>query len=207
MPVSWPSPHSGVSPYRPTAYTSFSSVCICVNVVSAETFPRYPPSPAQYAQGQARRNGSHAYSATCPSSQLTSKTRRSGRIRQPLGRWNTSATSLMIRTMATMEDFERIEMRVGRIVAVEDFPAARNPSYKLTIDFGPFGTRRSSVAVRPWYAKDQLEGRLVVCVTNFPPRRIATFDSEVLTLGAIDAAKRVTLLEPDAECELGSRIG
>jgi tRNA-binding protein len=109
--------------------------------------------------------------------------------------------------MATMDDFDRIEMRVGRIVAVEDFPAARNPSYRLTIDLGPFGTRRSSAAVRPWYSKEQLHGRLVVCVTNLPPRRIATFDSEVLTLGAIDGDKRVTLLEPDADCELGSRIG
>ena len=109
--------------------------------------------------------------------------------------------------MATIEDFDRIEMRVGRVVAVADFPEARNPSYKLTIDFGPHGTRRSSAAVRPWYSKDELQGRLVVCVTNFPPRRIATFDSEVLTLGAIDGEKRVTLLEPDADCELGSRIG
>jgi tRNA-binding protein len=109
--------------------------------------------------------------------------------------------------MATMDDFDRVEMRVGRIVAVEDFPAARNPSYKLTIDLGPHGVRRSSAAVRPWYSKDQLQGRLVVCVTNLPPRRIATFDSEVLTLGAIDEAKRVTLLMPDADCELGSRIG
>jgi tRNA-binding protein len=108
--------------------------------------------------------------------------------------------------MATMDDFDRVEMRVGRIVAVEDFPAARNPSYRLTIDLGPFGMRRSSAAVRPWYSKEQLQGRLVVCVTNLPPRRIATFDSEVLTLGAIDGAKRVTLLEPDADCELGSRI-
>ena len=106
-----------------------------------------------------------------------------------------------------MDDFDRIEMRVGRVVAVEDFPAARNPSYKLTIDLGPHGVRRSSAAVRRWYSKEQLQGRLVVCVTNLPPRRIATFDSEVLTLGAIDEAKRVTLLEPDADCELGSRIG
>jgi len=109
--------------------------------------------------------------------------------------------------MATMDDFDRIEMRVGRIVAVEEFPAARNPSYKLTIDLGPHGVRRSSAAVRQWYSKEQLQGRLVVCVTNLPPRRIATFDSEVLTLGAIDGTKRVTLLEPDADCELGSRIG
>jgi len=106
-----------------------------------------------------------------------------------------------------MDDFDRVEMRVGRIVAVEDFPAARNPSYKLTIDLGPHGVRRSSAAVRAWYSKEQLQGRLVVCVTNLPPRRIATFDSEVLTLGAIDEAKRVTLLEPDADCEVGSRIG
>ncbi|HAF08719.1 MAG TPA: tRNA-binding protein [Chloroflexi bacterium] len=109
--------------------------------------------------------------------------------------------------MATLDDLQKIEMRVGRIVAVEDFRAARNPSYKLTIDFGPFGTRRSSAAVRPWHSKEQLDGRLVVCVTNLPPKRIATFDSEVLTLGAIDAEKKVTLLEPDAACELGSRIG
>ena len=108
---------------------------------------------------------------------------------------------------ATIDDFKKIEMRVGRIVAVDDFPEARNPSWKLTIDFGPLGTRRSSAAVRPWYTKDQLVGRLVVCVTNFPPRRIATFDSQVLTLGAVQADGRVVLLEPDAESELGSPIG
>lgn len=106
-----------------------------------------------------------------------------------------------------MEDFRRIEMRVGRIVRVDDFPEARNPSYKLTIDFGPYGVRRSSAAVLRWYEKDRLVGRLVVCVTNFPPRRIATFDSEVLTLGAIGGDGRVVLLEPDGEAELGSPIG
>ena len=106
-----------------------------------------------------------------------------------------------------MDDFLKIEMRVGRVVAVDDFPEARNPSYKLTIDLGPFGTRRSSAAIQPWYEKAALVGRLVVCVTNFPPRRIATFNSEVLTLGAVDANKKVTLLEPDADCELGARIG
>lgn len=106
----------------------------------------------------------------------------------------------------TLEEFQRFELRVGRIVAVEDFPEARNPSYKLTIDLGPYGTKRSSAAIRPWYTKEQLQGRLIVCVTNFPARRIATFDSEVLTLGAVDDARRVTLLQPDAECPLGSRI-
>jgi tRNA-binding protein len=108
--------------------------------------------------------------------------------------------------VATIEDFQKIEMRVGRVLAVEDFPEARNPSYKLTIDFGPYGRRRSSVAVRRWYQKDDLVDRLVVCVTNFPPRRIATFESEVLTLGAVEADGRVVLLRPDADAELGSPI-
>lgn len=108
--------------------------------------------------------------------------------------------------MATIDDFKKIEMRVGRVLAVEDFPEARNPSYKLVIDFGPHGTRRSSAAVRQWYEKDELVGRLVVCVTNFPPRRIATFESEVLTLGAISEDGRVVLLAPDDNAELGSPI-
>ena len=107
---------------------------------------------------------------------------------------------------ATIEDFKKIEMRVGRVIAVDDFPEARNPSYRLTIDLGPLGTRRSSAAVRRWYEKADLLGRLVVCVTNFPPRRIATFDSEVLTLGAVEADGRVVLLRPDQDAELGSPV-
>jgi tRNA-binding protein len=106
-----------------------------------------------------------------------------------------------------MDDFQKIDMRVGRVLVVEDFPEARNPSYKLIIDFGAYGTRRSSAAVRQWYEKQDLVGRLVICVTNFPPRRIATFDSEVLTLGAMQADGRVVLLKPDDEAELGSPIG
>ena len=106
----------------------------------------------------------------------------------------------------TLDDFRKIEMRVGRIVAVEDFPEARNPSFKLTIDFGSHGTKRSSAAVQGWYDKRALLGRLVICVTNFPPRRIATFDSEVLTLGAMQSDGRVVLLEPDRDAELGSLI-
>ena len=105
-----------------------------------------------------------------------------------------------------MADFQKIEMRVGRILAADDFPEARNPSYKLIIDFGAFGTRRSSAAVRRWYEKHDLVGRLVVCVTNFPPRRIATFESEVLTLGAVEEDGRVVLLKPDGDAELGSTI-
>jgi tRNA-binding protein len=108
--------------------------------------------------------------------------------------------------VATIDEFKKIEMRVGRVVAVDDFPEARNPSWKLTIDFGPHGTKRSSAAVRKWYERGDLVGRLVVCVTNFPPRRIATFDSEVLTLGAVEADGRVILLQPDHDAELGSII-
>lgn len=110
-------------------------------------------------------------------------------------------------TRITIEDFDRVEMRVGRIVQVEDFPKARKPSYRLLIDFGPFGTRRSSAALRPFYAKEDLLNRQVVAVTNFPARRIADFDSEVLVLGAIEPGGRIVLLRPEAEAELGTRIG
>jgi tRNA-binding protein len=108
--------------------------------------------------------------------------------------------------MATIDDFKRIEMRVGRIVGVDDFPEARNPSFKLVIDLGELGLRRSSAALVRWYTKDDLVGRLVVCVTNLPPRRIATFDSEVLTIGAMQPDGRVVLLQPDADAVLGSPI-
>ena len=107
----------------------------------------------------------------------------------------------------TIDDFKQVEMRVGRVVAVDDFPEARNPSYQLTIDFGPHGSRRSSAAVRSCYRKDELLGRLVVCVLNFPPRRIAGFASEVLVLGAIERSGRVCLLRPDPDADLGSEIG
>ncbi len=106
----------------------------------------------------------------------------------------------------TIEDFERVEMRVGRILQVEEFPQARKPSYRLLIDFGPHGVRRSSAAVRSLYPPDALVGRQVVAVTNFPPRRIAGFESEVLVLGAVEQGGRIFLLQPDAEAELGARI-
>ena len=108
--------------------------------------------------------------------------------------------------MATIEDFAKIDMRVGRVVRVDDFPEARNPAWKLEIDFGAeIGTKRSSAQIKH-YARDDLEGRLVVGVVNFPPRRIAGFESEVLVLGALDDAKGVTLLRPDEDVELGDRI-
>ena len=106
-----------------------------------------------------------------------------------------------------MADFDKIEMRVGRIVLVEDFPAAPNPSYRLTVDFGPFGTRRSSAAVR--LVHEGPAARTARRLHHEPPAapdRDVRFGSADVG-GAIDTEERVTLLEPDADCELGSRIG
>ncbi len=111
-----------------------------------------------------------------------------------------------VRDTATIDDFERIDMRVGRVVAAEDFPAARKPAYQLTIDFGPLGVRRSSVQLTQVYRREELPGRLVIAVLNFPARRIAGFSSEVLVLGIPDAAGNVVLLEPEREVPLGGRV-
>lgn len=108
--------------------------------------------------------------------------------------------------MATFEEFLRIDMRVGRVTRVEDFPEARTPAWKLWIDFGSeIGERRSSARLTH-YAREELEGTLVVGVVNFPPRRVATFDSEVLVLGALDEEHGVVLLRPDRDCAPGDRI-
>ena len=95
---------------------------------------------------------------------------------------------------------------MGRVLAVEDFPEARVPAWKLTIDFGPeIGVKRSSAQITN-YRREELEGRLVVAVVNFPPRRIGPFLSEVLVLGALDESNRVVLLRPDESVEPGARI-
>ena len=108
---------------------------------------------------------------------------------------------------ATFDDFQKIDMRVGRVDAVDEFPEARVPAWKLTIDFGPeVGTKRSSAQITR-YTREELMGRLVVAVVNFAPKRIAGFASEVLVLGALDEEKGVVLLRPDADCEPGDRIG
>src|SRR3954452_14039136 len=97
-------------------------------------------------------------------------------------------------------------MRVGRVLEVHDFPEARKPAWKLTIDFGPeIGVKRSSAQITT-YARDELVGRLVVAVVNFPPRQIGPFMSEVLCLGASDESGAIILLRPDADVPLGSRI-
>ncbi len=108
--------------------------------------------------------------------------------------------------MATIEDFEQVDLRVGRVVTAEPFPEARKPAYKLTIDFGPLGLRRSSAQLTDLYELDELPGRLVVAVVNFPPRRIAGFVSEVLVLGVPDAEGRVVLLAPERDVPLGGRV-
>ena len=103
-------------------------------------------------------------------------------------------------------DFEKVDMRVGRIVAVEDFPEARKPAWKLRIDFGPrIGEKRSSAQITN-YTREQLEGRLVVAVVNFPPRQIGPVRSEVLVLGAVADDHPVLLLEPDEGSQPGDRI-
>lgn len=107
----------------------------------------------------------------------------------------------------SLEQFQNVDMRVGRIQTVEDFPEARNPSFKLTIDFGPeIGLKQSSAHLPEYYEKDELIGRQVVAVVNFPPMRIAGFKSEVLVLGAIQGDDRVILLQPDEVSEIGARI-
>ena len=109
--------------------------------------------------------------------------------------------------MIDIDHFRAVDMRVGRIVEVEDFPQARVPAWKLTIDCGPeLGQKRSSAQIAH-YGREELENTLVVCVVNFPPRQIGPFRSEVLVLGALDELHGVVLLRPDKEAAPGSRIG
>jgi tRNA-binding protein len=105
------------------------------------------------------------------------------------------------------EDFERVEMRVGRVVEVKEFPEARNPSMLLKIDFGPeLGTRQSAAAIRALYSLEEIQGRLVVAVVNFPPKQIANHISEALVLAGVNADGSLRLLQPDGEVELGARV-
>ncbi len=106
----------------------------------------------------------------------------------------------------TVADFERIEMRVGRILEAEPFPEARKPAYKLLLDFGGLGMRRSSAQLNAHYQPADLRGRLVIAVMNFPPRQIGPVRSEVLVLGVPDAAGAVVLLEPTEDVPLGGRV-
>ena len=104
----------------------------------------------------------------------------------------------MIKPVISYEDFDKVDIRVGKIIKVEDFPQARKPSYKLTIDFGSeIGAKRSSAQLMKYYKKDDLIGKKVLGVINFPPRQIGPFLSEVLTLGVPDEEHECILIVPD----------
>jgi tRNA-binding protein len=113
-----------------------------------------------------------------------------------------------VRQELSWEDFEKTEMRVGTIIEVNDFPEARKPAYQLTIDFGEtIGFRKSSAQITQRYSKDDLKGRQIVAVINFPKKQIGKFMSECLVLGAVGDGGDVVLLAPDFEVENGLRIG
>jgi tRNA-binding protein len=107
-----------------------------------------------------------------------------------------------------LADFEKVDIRVGIVMRAQEFPEARRPAYKLEIDFGPeVGLKRSSAQITRHYRPGELEGRRVVAVVNFPPKRIGPFVSEVLVLGAYDDEGEVVLLAPDGVVTPGSKIG
>ena len=111
------------------------------------------------------------------------------------------------KAVVSYADFEKLDIRAGRIVAAEAFPAARKPAYKLTVDFGPdVGVKRSSAQITAHYSLDSLVGKVVVAVVNFAPKRIADFTSEALILGVADGNGQVVLLSPDFDVPLGGAV-
>ena len=109
--------------------------------------------------------------------------------------------------MATFDDFQKLDIRVGKIVEVEDFPEARNPSYKLKIDLGEeIGIKKSCAQLVKNYTKEDLQDKLVLCVVNFPPRQIGPAISEVLTLGVPNENGECVLIHPEREVKLGGRL-
>jgi tRNA-binding protein len=109
--------------------------------------------------------------------------------------------------MITYDEFEKVDIRVGKIVEVQDFPEARKPAYKLVIDFGPeIGLKKSSAQIVQHYSKDQLIGKLIMGVVNFPTKQIGPFISETLTLGFADENDNVVLATPDKEVSIGRKL-
>jgi tRNA-binding protein len=109
--------------------------------------------------------------------------------------------------MISWSDFEKVDMRVGTIIHAEVFAEAKNPAYKLQIDFGPLGIKKSSAQITKFYQPENLIGKQVIAVVNFPPKQIGPFMSECLVMGAVDNEKGVTLLSTDLKCENGLRVG
>ena len=110
--------------------------------------------------------------------------------------------------METIEwkEFEKVELRAGTVVEVQDFPEARKPAYRLTIDFGELGVKKSSAQITALYRKEDLVGRQVICVVNFPPKRIGPFISECLTTGFADESGNVVLAQPERPVPNGSKL-
>ncbi|HEY3082042.1 MAG TPA: tRNA-binding protein [Chloroflexota bacterium] len=109
--------------------------------------------------------------------------------------------------MISWSDFEKVDVRVGRVIQVDDFPEARKPAWKLTIDFGPsIGLKRSSAQLKALYTREQLLGRLVLAVVNFPAKQIGPVMSECLTLGLPDEHGNVVLIGPDRDLPLGGKL-
>lgn len=108
--------------------------------------------------------------------------------------------------MIIWKDFEKVDMRIGTITSVEDFPKARNPAYKITIDFGELGIKKSSAQITKLYKKEDLLNKQVIAVVNFPPKQIANFISEVLVLGVVLENKEVVLIKPGNKVKNGLRI-
>jgi len=109
--------------------------------------------------------------------------------------------------MISWQDFEKIDMRVGTIISVDDFPAARKPAYQLSIDFGEEGIKTSSAQITNRYAKAELAGKQVIAVINFPPKQIGNFFSECLVLGVYNENNEVILLQPGMEVKNGCKVG
>lgn len=107
----------------------------------------------------------------------------------------------------TWPDFQKVDIRTGTIINVEDFPEARNPAYKLQVDFGEIGIRKTSAQITKLYRKDDLLGRQVIAVVNFPPKQIANFMSECLILGAVGEDNEISLISADHQVKNGLRIG